>query len=134
MIKTEEEWNGDKVIKLSNDAIDESVFKVGLVVEGQAKLLSPRDTGRLAGSITTQARTRGTETEGPTQAGDKINRPAVDKEALVGTAVDYAPYMEYGTIRTSAQPFLRPALDMAQGKVITITREEMKRELGGYLQ
>ena len=32
---------------------------------------------------------------------------------IVGTNVAYAPHVEFGTVRQSAQPFLRPALGAA---------------------
>jgi len=61
-----------------------------LIVEGSAKNLSPVDTGNLKGSITHE----------------------VTKEmAKIGTNVEYSPYLEYGTVKMAAQPYLRPALD-----------------------
>lgn len=53
-------------------------------------------TGRLRNSITWR--------EG------KDRTPYVD----VGTAVHYAPYVELGTKRMAARPFLRPALEAAR--------------------
>lgn len=34
--------------------------------------------------------------------------------AVIGTNVDYAPYVELGTSKAPAQPFLLPALEAAQ--------------------
>lgn len=51
-------------------------------------------TGRLRGSITWRL---GKDSEG--------------LYADVGTAVEYAPYVEMGTSRMAARPFLRPALN-----------------------
>lgn len=53
-------------------------------------------SGRLRGSITWRP-------------GVDITSPYVD----VGTAVAYAPYVELGTSRMAARPFLRPALEAA---------------------
>ena len=64
--------------------------KVGLVAEGYAKRLCPVDTGRLRNSIT-----------------HVIN--AGEQAVYVGTNVEYAPYVELGTSRQKAQPYLRPA-------------------------
>ena len=63
----------------------------GVVAEGYAKLNCPVDTGRLRNSITHERN---------------------DKEGYVqvGTNVEYAPYVEYGTSRQSAQPYLTPAI------------------------
>ena len=54
-------------------------------------------TGRLRGSITYRLGV------------DSVS-PYVD----IGTAVEYAPYLELGTRRMAARPFLRPALQAAR--------------------
>lgn len=61
---------------------------VGLQAENYAKRLCPVDTGNLRNSIT---------------------HTSDDDTAYIGTNVEYAPYVEYGTSRTKAQPFLKPA-------------------------
>lgn len=63
-----------------------------------AKRLAPVDTGRLRASI---AQEIGGDDDGLV--------------ARVGTNVEYAPYLEFGTSRMSARPFLRPALGAATG-------------------
>jgi len=71
-------------------AIMRGLEKVGLVAEGYAKRLCPVDTGRLRNSIT----------------------HAIDggeMAAYIGTNVEYGPHVEFGTSRSKAQPFLRPA-------------------------
>lgn len=124
-------------------AMGKSVFDIGLIVEANAKALAPVDLGRLRGSITTQARDKGTDVEGQAQGGDKIAKPNSDLEVLVGTAVNYAAWVEYGTgaftlnkpvyIRKlkgwrfiknhpgiKAQPYMRPALALARGDTLNI--------------
>ena len=66
-------------------------------VEAAAKRLCPVDTGRLRSSITWQ-----------------LQQDARGLMAVVGTNVDYAPHVEFGTSRMRAQPFLRPALGAAR--------------------
>lgn len=51
------------------------------------------DTGRLRASITHEVRKEGDQIVG-----------------LVGTNVEYAPHLEFGTNKMAARPFLRPAL------------------------
>ena len=63
---------------------------IGLVAEGHAKAECPVDTGRLRNSIS--------------HARD-------DDAAYIGTNVEYAPYVELGTSRMKARPFLRPAAE-----------------------
>lgn len=68
--------------------------KLGIRVQRGAKRNCPVDTGRLRSSI---AEELGSDSQGLVE--------------VVGTDVDYAPHVEFGTSRMRAQPFLRPALD-----------------------
>lgn len=62
-------------------------------VETAAKRLAPVDTGRLRSSIT-----------------HAIDRDGDGLVGIVGSDVDYAVFVELGTSRAAAKPFLRPAL------------------------
>lgn len=57
-------------------------------IERNAKINCPVDTGRLRTSISIEFGTL---------------------QAIIGTNVEYAPYVEYGTSKQSGKPFLRPA-------------------------
>lgn len=76
------------------DAIDRALVaaleEVGIVAEGYAKRACPVDTGRLRNSIT-HILDEGT------------------RHVIIGTNVEYAPYVELGTRRQKKQPFLKPA-------------------------
>ena len=63
----------------------------GGVAESYAKQRCPVDTGNLRNSITHQQEDQNTE--------------------LIGTNVEYAPYVELGTVKMRARPYLRPAVD-----------------------
>lgn len=79
----------------ATQVIAEAVEKAALRVEADAKDSCPVDTGRLRSSITT---------DGPRViSGEEIT-------AKVGTNVEYAPFVEFGTKRQKAQPYLYPAL------------------------
>jgi HK97 gp10 family phage protein len=129
-----QEWHGGEVKIQGRKVVNRSSYEIGLVVEGQAKELCPVDSGRLAGSITTQSQTEGTQPEAPALAVDVISKPTDEGEVLVGTPVEYGVYREFGTIKSDAQPFLRPALALAQGKVITIVERNAKMHMQPYLQ
>ena len=89
-----------------DSAIQRALEKIGLTAEGYAKLACPVDTGNLRNSITHER----------------------DRDsAYVGTNVEYAPYVEMGTSRTAAQPFLRPAAT----DHVDQYRSILKSELGG---
>jgi HK97 gp10 family phage protein len=78
-----------KDVKAAYDqALERSLEIIGLTAEKYAKQIVPVDTGRLRNSITH-------EVDG--------------KEVFIGTNVEYAPPIEYGTIKQKAQPFLQPA-------------------------
>jgi HK97 gp10 family phage protein len=70
------------------------LIKAGRNVERGAKRYCPVDTGRLRSSITSVVG----EVDGETSV-------------VVGTNVEYAPHIEFGTSRQTAQSFLRRALD-----------------------
>ena len=131
----EKKWNGNIIKIQGKRVVNKSIFEIGLVVEGQAKTLCPIKTGRLAGSITTQASDgQGTAPRAPAGPGDMIQKPNVPNEVYVGTAVEYGPYQEFGTVRNNAQPFLRPALDLAKGKALTIVKENGRYEFREYMK
>jgi len=128
-------WDGEEVKRRAEALAKLSSWEIGLVVQGYAKNLAPIDSGRLRASITT-ARSDGRRTK-PSGKGsvdtDYIRAPEEKGETFVGTPVEYGPYVEYGTRRTYAQPFLRPALDMAKGRALTIVQAGAKKEFAEYL-
>ena len=80
--------NTASVLSALKSAKANGLEAVGMRAETHAKHKCPVDTGRLRNSIT----------------------HVVDAEAAyVGTNVEYAPYVELGTSRMRARPFLKPA-------------------------
>ena len=74
-----------------------AVKESAAVIESNAKVLAPVDTGNLRSSIQTSEYYIGRD----------------GYALLVGTHVHYAPYQEYGTATgVPAHPFLTPAADM----------------------
>jgi phage gpG-like protein len=65
-------------------------------VQRGAKQRCPVDTGRLRASIT-----------------EALGEDAQGLVARIGTNVEYARHVEFGTVRMRAQPFLRPGLRAA---------------------
>ena len=79
--------------------------EMGLAAEGYAKALCPVDTGRLRNSIT-HARE------------DELHE-------VIGTNVEYGRYVELGTSRAKAQPFLAPAAGGHTGEYAQIMRSAL---------
>lgn len=85
--------NSQEVIKLFEKATDAALEKIGLSAEGYAKREITKqkavDTGRLRNSISH-------DTDG--------------KDVYIGSNVEYAPYVEMGTKKMAARPYLKPAV------------------------
>lgn len=133
-------WNGEEVARRAEKAAQISSFEVGLIVEAQAKLLSPWETGRLRSSITTVSGAgQRTKPRGKgAVATDVLGKPTDEKETVVGTPVKYGPYVEFGTFAMDAQPYLRPALDIVKGRKLSIVKQicangKVIAEFGDYL-
>ena len=54
--------------------------------------------------------------------GESIKTEVGKDRATIGTNVYYAPYVEYGTYRSKAYPFLRPALLDNKTKIMRLWR------------
>lgn len=78
---------------------------MGGKAESYAKQLAPVDTGNLRNSITHQQRDENTE--------------------VIGSNVLYSPYVELGTRRQRAQPYLRPALENHVAEYQQIAKNEL---------
>lgn len=86
------EDNAKLIESAINRAIAVALEEIGLAAERFAKRACPVDTGRLRNSITHIIRTD-------------------DDSAFIGTNVEYATYVENGTSRVKARPFLKPAAE-----------------------
>lgn len=76
--------------------VGRTLLRKAVQVESSAKRGCPVDTGRLRSSLTRS-----------------LERDSRGLVAFVGTNVEYARYVEFGTRYTRAQSFLRPALRAA---------------------
>ena len=82
-----------------------AVAASALRIQARAKGDAPVDTGRLRNSIATEQE---------------------NLTARVGTNVDYAPHVEFGTRRMHAQPYLFPAAEEE--------RDNFRREIARFLR
>lgn len=92
------------------EQVHKSLLKSAYKVESKAKSLTPVDTGRLRSSITTD---------------DNSTEGSIEIE--IGTDVEYAPYVEYGTTKQAEQPFLNPALNSEIPKILTEVSSAIQR-------
>jgi len=135
-------WNGEDVKVRGRKVVGRTALEVGYVVSSQAKLLINNVTGLLASSIHVRSMGGGSMPESPGKYGSgknfytarPIQDPDSDNEVFVGTSVSYAPWVEFGTRRHEALPFLRPSLDLAKGRVLTITKKNARYEFKEYMR
>lgn len=83
------EDNSKEFLKELESRIPAALEECGLAAEGYAKGLCPVDTGLLRNSI---------------------SHSTDDNTAYIGTNVEYAAYVELGTKKMKAQPYLMPAV------------------------
>lgn len=86
-----------EIIQQLEQKLEQKMKEACVLVQDNAKQRCPVDTGRLQGSLTYQVQKDGNEVEG-----------------LVGTNVEYAPYVE---VRT---PFLEPARDENRDRILQL--------------
>lgn len=120
-------WQGDRLEKVYKEIAMKRLIKAGLFVEKMAKRLVPIDTkklwstistnwtggkefskvGKLAGKTRLRGRNGRIVTSDPVGG---IRPPTTPFTVIVGTNAIYGPFIELGTSKMPAQPFLRPAL------------------------
>ena len=101
------EWRGDEAKRAMARVKRSGALAIATEIVGQAISIVPVKDGNLRNSI--QAR----------EDGDG---------AIVGTNIEYAAFVEYGTRRMSARPYLRPAIDSVRGRAPNIVATEGRQE------
>ena len=122
--------NSEEVLDALHEAAERALEKCGLTAEGYAKKATPVDTGNLRNSISHK----------------------VQKDTMyVGTNVEYAPYVEFGTgkyypggrpdpwvyrdekgnwhrtIGVKAKPFIKPSVADHKQQYFDIIEQELKK-------
>ena len=87
--------------------VNKAIMDGGFLVERDAKKRCPVDTGRLRSSINT--------------------RKTGNLEVTVMDGVDYGKFIEYGTSKMRAQPFMRPAANAQKPAIISLVNLAVKR-------
>lgn len=91
--------NSQEVLSKLDQILEQKLKEACVLVMDSAKVNCPVDTGRLQGSITYE----------------------VDKtEGIVGSNVEYAPYVEAGTAYMTGRKFLQQAGDSNREKIINL--------------
>ncbi len=98
------------LIKTAPEQIDQAVRATAFGVQAIAQSLSPVLTGANRSSIYTK--TSKGNNGSPGNLGDIL--PAVELgEAVIGPSMEYSIFLEFGTSKMAAHPYLTPAAEQA---------------------
>jgi HK97 gp10 family phage protein len=96
----------EELIKTNPEQIDTAVRATAFQVQALAQTLSPIETGANRNSIYTKTSKGNVGTPG--ELGDVL--PAVGLcEAIIGPSMEYSAFLEFGTSKMAAHPYLIPA-------------------------
>ena len=107
MIKIDKKWFGDKITQDMHGGLETAVAGGATIMLSQMQSLTPKRTGALVASETIQ-----------------FKSPLV---ATIGPNIEYAPYVEFGTSKQSAQPFVRPTLKYTKNPVIRFAQSIIQK-------
>lgn len=97
--------NTKQVLSAMEKAIERGLEAIGLTAEGHAKKNTPVDTGRLRNSI---------------------SHAVDDKSAYIGTNVEYAPYVELGSLGREGKHMLQRAATEHTAEYKKLMEDSMK--------
>jgi len=103
-----------KIGSETKTAIEEALVTSALIVERDAKINAPVDTGRLRASLSHTTEDFGSD------------NPSV----TIGTNTVYAAAQEFGTSKFPAQPFLFPAFNNNKQKILKELAKAFKKGAG----
>jgi len=101
------EWYGPERLKEISAKLEKNMHKSVLIVERDAKINAPVDTGRLRASIT-----------------NEVEKTDNDIIGRVGTNVKYASFQEHGTSKMAAHPYLFPALEANRERIKELLKDD----------
>lgn len=99
--------NSEEFLKALPEQIEQALTAIGLTAESYAKADCPVDTGRLRNSITHAV-----------ESGEKA--------VYIGTNVEYAAFVELGTSRMKARPYLKPAATEHTAEYKSLAEQALK--------
>ena len=142
--------NSDKetILKRLEERAPVILEKIGLIAERYAKMKCPVDTGRLRNSIThavggkgfsvgsyhaskgATGKSAGSKGAGSVKMGFYSGSPgsAGDDTVYIGTNVEYAPYVELGSLKQRAKPYLKPAILNHINEYNELIRNELAKD------
>lgn len=111
------EDTSDEIRKEIEERKKRALTEAAIQLEGKIAIRTPVDTGHLRASISHIAPLGKSE-----DGGDRLSGIAPDDAAYVGTNVEYAAYVEYGTRYQKAQPYMRAGFAAAKSDIDRIIK------------
>lgn len=109
-----------EIIDAKNRAVEAALNEIGLTAERfiKEKISEPKPhkNGDTRPSVVT----------GELRRSIDYNVDTADESVTVGTNVEYAPYVELGTVRAPAYPYIRPAIEEHMGEFKEITQKHLQ--------
>ena len=110
-----------KELKKLSDAVAGEHLEASLrpgakILREEASNLAPKRTGELSRNIFSEVRVKSKE--------------SVIIDIGPSPQVFYGQFVEFGTSKMTARPFLRPALNNKKAEVEDVTKKELRRRLG----
>jgi hypothetical protein len=102
---------------------------VGGMLEGRVIGRTPYDTRRLVGSITYATKEKRSGVRSPAKSDDGVSVPPDGYTLHVGTNVEYAAHVEYGTKYMDPQSYLVDTLKEDSADAIKLYRETLRKAL-----
>jgi len=101
------------------EVVQNALLAGAYIIEGYAKVNAVYDTGFMRNSIYAKTSKqsnygqRAAEARAVSDTAELLPETDApdDKSAIVAVAAEYGAYVEYGTARMGAQPYMRPAVD-----------------------
>ncbi len=97
--------NSGEFLNALPEQIERALIAIGMTAESNAKGYCPVDTGRLRNSISN------------THDANSV---------YIGTNVEYAAYVELGTRRMGARPYLKPAVENHVSEYKSLAEQALK--------
>ena len=119
--------NSRMTLELFHKACARGLFSCGMTAERYAKYACPVDTGRLKGSITFATSSFHSKGEGPASPPDYALRGTPEEnEVYIGTNVEYAIYVETGSLHNKAHHMLKRAVSEHSAEYKKLLEDSLK--------
>jgi phage gpG-like protein len=133
LLQKEIREKGDEIKKAVKTAVDLTAYAVETSAKKKLKSDGHIITGRLWSSIHPELKEGDaynyTDNNGKSHDGS-LGEQIADDEAIVGTNVEYGPYIEYGTKYIRADSFLGFAAVEQRKKLVARVKKEIEKALG----